>query len=143
MLKKQSGSHRKPRRSLKPRRFNMSSKDSRHISAVTTERQTSGPAGFIYALALWLLIASFALAKESGVIDDPSGYVNVLADKQPDAAIIANVKTGERVSFECDEGDKWCKVKLRSGNPVGCISVAFGSSSAHRERSGRLNDDAV
>jgi Bacterial SH3 domain len=50
-----------------------------------------------------------------GVIDDPSGYVNVLADKQPDAAIIANVKTGERVSFECKEGDKWCRVTLRSG----------------------------
>ena len=50
-----------------------------------------------------------------GVIDDPSGYVNVLADKQPGAAIIENVKTGERVSFECQVGDKWCKVTLRSG----------------------------
>jgi hypothetical protein len=39
MLKKRSGSHRKPRRSVKPRQFNMRSKDSRYISAVTTEKQ--------------------------------------------------------------------------------------------------------
>lgn len=50
-----------------------------------------------------------------GVIDDPSGYVNVLADKQPDAAVIAKVKTGDPVSFECKVGGKWCRVTLRSG----------------------------
>src|ERR1043166_22912 len=64
-----------------------------------------------------------------GVIDDPSGYVNVLGDKQPDAAIIANVKTGERVSFECKEGDKWCKVTLGSRKsgwvPSNCIKRYF------------------
>ena len=50
-----------------------------------------------------------------GVIDDPSGYVNVLADKQPDAAVIAKVKTGDPVSFECKVGGKRCRVTLRSG----------------------------
>jgi hypothetical protein len=50
-----------------------------------------------------------------GVIDDPSGYVNVVADKQPDAPIIAKVKTGDPVSFECKVGGKWCRVRLRSG----------------------------
>jgi Bacterial SH3 domain. len=50
-----------------------------------------------------------------GVIDDRSGYVNVLADKQPDAAVIAKVKTGDPVSFECKVGGKWCRVTLRSG----------------------------
>jgi hypothetical protein len=49
------------------------------------------------------------------VIDDPSGYVNVLADKQPDAAVIAKVKTGDPVSFECKVGGKWSRVTLRSG----------------------------
>jgi hypothetical protein len=83
-----------------------------------------------------------------GVIDDPSGHVNVLADKRPDAAVIANVKTGERVSFECKEGDKWCKVTLRSGKsgwvPSNRIKLYFtikdlrGKGSELGEANGKL-----
>lgn len=53
--------------------------------------------------------------EQRGVIDDPSGAVNVRADNRPDAAIIAKIKTGERISFDCKEGDKWCKITLASG----------------------------
>lgn len=64
-----------------------------------------------------------------GVIDDPSGYVNVLADKQPGAAVVAKVQTGQRISFECEEGDKWCKVTSASGKsgwvPANAIKLYF------------------
>jgi hypothetical protein len=64
-----------------------------------------------------------------GVIGVPSRHVNVLADKQPSAAVIANVETGVRVSFECEEGDEWCKVTLASGKsgwvPSNCIKLYF------------------
>ncbi len=62
-----------------------------------------------------LCIASLAASGYRGVIDDPDGSVNLQTDNRPDAAFIAKVKTGERVSFECEEGDKWCKVTLGSG----------------------------
>lgn len=70
---------------------------------------------FRLLFGFWLIIAHFASAQDRGVIDDPSGSVDVQADNRPDAAIIAKVKTGERVSFECKEGDRWCKVTLASG----------------------------
>jgi hypothetical protein len=41
-----------------------------------------------------------------GVIDDPAGSVDVRADNRTDAAIIAKVKTGEQVSFDCKEGNR-------------------------------------
>jgi hypothetical protein len=72
-------------------------------------------AGHCILFGFWLSIAPFGLAQQRGVLDDPDGYVNLRADTRPDAPVIAKVKTGERVSFECVEGDKWCKVTLVSG----------------------------
>jgi hypothetical protein len=43
-----------------------------------------------------LCIASLAASEYRGVIDDPDGSVNLQTDNRPDAALITNVKTGER-----------------------------------------------
>lgn len=50
-----------------------------------------------------------------GVIDDTDGYVNVRSRKDADSPIVAKVKKGERFTFQCNDYDKWCSVKLASG----------------------------
>ena len=50
-----------------------------------------------------------------GVIDDPDGYVNVRSRKDAESPIVAKVKKGERFTFQRNEYDKWCSVKLTSG----------------------------
>jgi hypothetical protein len=42
-----------------------------------------------------LPFAPLAEAQRAGVISDPDGFVDVLAEKNADAAVIATVKTGE------------------------------------------------
>lgn len=55
------------------------------------------------------------VAQHRGVIDDPDGYVNLRKDPQPNAPVIAKVKSDEPFSFERKENETWCKVKLASG----------------------------
>ncbi len=55
------------------------------------------------------------VSQHRGVIDDPDGYVNLRKDPQTNAPVLAKVKSGEPFSFERNENDQWCKVKLRSG----------------------------
>ena len=60
-----------------------------------------------------------------GVIDDPDGYANLRSRPNARSAIIAEVKKGERFTFERKtflnektrevEYDPWCSVKLASG----------------------------
>ena len=59
--------------------------------------------------------APLAQAQRAGVINDPAGSVDVRAEKNADAAVIATVKTGEPFTFECENGADWCKVTLASG----------------------------
>jgi hypothetical protein len=59
--------------------------------------------------------APLVYAQRAGVIDDPAGTVDVRAEKNADAAVIAAVKTGEPFTFECKTGADWCKVALASG----------------------------
>ena len=59
--------------------------------------------------------AQLVQAQRAAVIDDPAGSVDVRADKNADAAVIATVKTGEPFTFECENGAEWCKVTLNSG----------------------------
>ena len=51
------------------------------------------------------------------------------ATKGKDVPIVAKVKTGEAFSFEREEGDEWCKVKLRSEKSgwmqCSCIRLFF------------------
>jgi hypothetical protein len=44
--------------------------------------------------------APLVYAQRAGVIDDPAGTVDVRAEKNADAAVIAAVKTGEPFTFE-------------------------------------------
>ena len=62
-----------------------------------------------------LVFAPLAQAQRAGVIDDPAGSVDVRAEKNADAAVIATVKTGEPLTFEREGDDDWCKVTLASG----------------------------
>ena len=80
-----------------------------------------------------LCIASLAASGYRGVIDDPDSFVNLRADAQPDAAIIAKLKTGERVSFECQEGDKWCNITLAS-RQIRVDSIESNPALLHRKR---------
>ena len=66
-------------------------------------------------LAFTLSFAQLALAERSGVIDDPSGSIDMRADKSADAAVIATVKAGEPFTFERENDADWCKVTLASG----------------------------
>lgn len=99
---------------------------------------------YFVLFGFWLSIVPFASAQDRGVIDDPAGSVNVQAHNRPDAAIIAKVKTGEQVSFECKEGDKWCKVTLASGKsgwvPSNCITRYFTKKDLPR-KGGELGVD--
>jgi hypothetical protein len=61
------------------------------------------------------VFAPLAQAERTGVIDDPTGSVDVRAEKSADAAVIATVKTGEPFTFECENDADWCKVTLSSG----------------------------
>jgi hypothetical protein len=72
------------------------------------------------AVGLVLLACAFAFAplaqaQRAGVIDDPDGSVDVRAEKNADAAVVATVKIGEPFSFESENGADWCKVTLASG----------------------------
>jgi Bacterial SH3 domain len=49
------------------------------------------------------------------VIDDPDGYVNVRARPDAESPIVAKVNKGERFTFQRNDYDKWCSVKLASG----------------------------
>jgi hypothetical protein len=66
-------------------------------------------------LACAVAFAPLAQAQRAGVIDDPTGSVDVRAEKNADAAVIATVKTGAPFTFECENGADWCKVTLASG----------------------------
>ena len=59
--------------------------------------------------------APLAQAQRAGVIDDPAGSVDVRAEKNAAAAVIATVKTGAPFTFECENDADWCKVTLASG----------------------------
>ena len=59
--------------------------------------------------------APLAQAQRAGVINDPAGFVDVRAEKNADAAVIATVKTGEPFTFESENDADWCKVTLASG----------------------------
>jgi uncharacterized protein YgiM (DUF1202 family) len=72
------------------------------------------PVGLVL-LACAFAFAALAQAQRAGVIDDPDGSVDVRAEKNADAAVIATVKTGEPFTFECENGADWCKVALASG----------------------------
>jgi uncharacterized protein YgiM (DUF1202 family) len=61
------------------------------------------------------VFAPLVQAQRAGVIDDPAGSVDVRAEKNADAAVIATVKTGEPFTFECENDAEWCKVTLASG----------------------------
>jgi hypothetical protein len=61
------------------------------------------------------VFAQIAVAERRGVIADPSGSVDVRAEKSADAAVIETVKTGEPFAFECENDADWCKVTLPSG----------------------------
>jgi hypothetical protein len=61
------------------------------------------------------VFAPLAQAERTGVIDDPTGSVDVRAEKSADAAVIATVKTGEPFTFDCENDADWCKVTLSSG----------------------------
>ena len=60
-------------------------------------------------------LASLAQAQRTGVIDDPTGSVDLRAEKSAEAAVIATVKTGEPFTFECENDADWCKATLASG----------------------------
>ena len=60
-------------------------------------------------------VAPSVQAEPAGVINDPNGYVNVLAEKSAEAAVIATIKTGEPFTFKREGDDEWCKVTLASG----------------------------
>ena len=66
-------------------------------------------------LACLLVFAPLAQAQRAGVIDDPTGSVDVRAEQNAEAAVIATVKNGEPFRFECENGADWCKVTLTSG----------------------------
>ena len=66
-------------------------------------------------LACAVAFAPLAQAQRAGVIDDPTGSVDVRAEKNADAAVIATVKTGEPFTFESENDADWCKVTLASG----------------------------
>jgi hypothetical protein len=66
-------------------------------------------------IACALVFAPLVQAQRTGVIDDPDGFVNVRAEKNADAAVIATVKTGEPFTFESGNDADWCKVTLASG----------------------------
>jgi uncharacterized protein YgiM (DUF1202 family) len=66
-------------------------------------------------LACVLVFALLAQAQRAGVIDDPHGFVDVRAEKNAGAAVIATVKTGEPFTFESENDADWCKVTLASG----------------------------
>jgi hypothetical protein len=66
-------------------------------------------------LACVFAFAPLAQAERAGVVDDPTGSVDVRAEKSADAAVIATVKTGEPLTFECENDADWCKVTLASG----------------------------
>ena len=62
-----------------------------------------------------LVFAPLAQAQRAGVINDPDGFVNLRAEKNAHAAVIATVKTGESFTFKCENDADWCKVTLTSG----------------------------
>jgi hypothetical protein len=62
-----------------------------------------------------LVFAPLAHAERTGVIDDPTGSVDVRSEKNANAAVIATLKTGEPFTFECENDADWCKVTLPSG----------------------------
>src|SRR5512132_2767624 len=70
--------------------------------------------GFVL-LACAVAFAPLAQAQRAGVIDDPTGSVDVRAEKNADAAVIATVKTGEPFTFESENDADWRKVTLASG----------------------------
>jgi hypothetical protein len=72
-------------------------------------------AAWCVLLAYALLFASLAQAQRAGVIDDPAGTVDVRAEKNAEATVIATMKTGEPFTFECQNDADWCKVTLASG----------------------------
>src|SRR4030095_16101665 len=68
------------------------------------------------ALCVFLGLTLFAFARDRGVIHDPDGYVNVRAQPNIDAAIVATVKNNQPFEFEAPkEVEEWLKVKLESG----------------------------
>jgi uncharacterized protein YgiM (DUF1202 family) len=77
----------------------------------------------LFACALTL--APLAQAQRAGVITDPTGSVDVRADKSADAAVIATVKAGESFTFEREDDADWCKVTLASGKSgwMQCSSI--------------------
>jgi Bacterial SH3 domain len=62
-----------------------------------------------------LAFPPLAQAQRAGVIDDPTGSVDVRAEKNADAAVIATVKNGEPFTFESENDADWYKVTLASG----------------------------
>src|SRR4030095_2716778 len=68
-----------------------------------------------FVIAFTFVIAELGQAQRAGVIDNPTGSVDLLAEKSADAAVIATVKTGERFSFEWENDPDWYKVTLASG----------------------------
>jgi hypothetical protein len=72
------------------------------------------------AVCFVLLTCLFAFAplvqaQRIGVINNPTGSVDVRAEKSAEAAVIATVKTGEPFTFEREGDDEWCKVTVASG----------------------------
>jgi len=75
-------------------------------------------------LACVLILAPMAQAQRTGVISDSSGFVDVQAEKNGDAAVIATVKAGEPFTFERAGDGDWCKVTLASGKS-GSMSLSY------------------
>jgi hypothetical protein len=66
-------------------------------------------------LALFLIFAQPAQAQRTGIINDPDADLNLRAEQNANAAVVATAKKGEPFSFQCEQGAEWCKVTLRSG----------------------------
>ena len=99
------------------------------LAAATSD---AGGLGLIASATMSLAELEKAIEETAGRTAGPFG-VNLRADAQPDAAIIAKLKTGERVSFECQEGDKWCNITLAS-RQIRVDSIESNPALLHRKR---------
>lgn len=69
---------------------------------------------FIFLQSL-VMAVQFAQGEDRGVFDEPSGQVDLRADKNGDAPVAATIKSGEPFTYECEKDAGWCKVSAASG----------------------------
>ena len=64
-------------------------------------------------IVVFLVIAQFASAEVRGIIEGES--IDLRAEKNAAAAVVATVKPGESFSFDPDGKAEWCEVTLGAG----------------------------